>query len=235
MIIIMASSWNIEQTSCSDLMDLPVKARDVDKRVASAVAARARKDVTLIKPVIVAKVGSISYVVNDFETIMGLDEAGVSTIQTCIFDYHTVKEVVMEHMRTCLFPYVVNPLRIHDVVEYLLDHDMHRIEIDKMLKNNLHHELIKVLNCHITSEARAILQDMMNQILKKRYLADIKAYYITKISKIREDRQSDAAHDIANMTLENLGINNAFSWLSVKRVDFILENYSRIGKNVDDC
>ena len=224
----MAPVWRTEQVCCSDLEDLPVRIRDVDEQTARAVAARARRHgAAPPKPVIVAKVGSTPYVVNDFEVVTGLRKAGIPTVQACVSDYPSVGDAVMEHVRDCLFPYAANPLRIHEVAEYLVDHGTSRVEIDEALRAGQHPELVRVLDCGITPGARDILQDMVDQISRRRYPTAIEACYITKVAKISEDVQHEAARELADVTLAGLGYHNAFSWLSVTKIDIILKCYPK--------
>ena len=222
-----APAWRIEQVPCSDLADLPVRVRDVDEQAARAAEAGARRAAAPPRPVIAAKVGPKPYVVNDFEAAAGLRRAGAPTVQACVYDRRTVGEAVMDHVRACLFPYVASPLRIHGVAEYLVDHGTSRAEIDEALRAGRHPELVRVLDCDITPGARGILQDMADQISQRRYPTAVESHYVTKLSKIREDAQAEAAGEIARVTLAGLGYHSAFSWLSVTKIDIILKCYPR--------
>ena len=220
-------TWRIEQVPCSDLADLPVRARDMDEQASRTVEAGARRGAAPPKPVIVARVGLTPYVINDFETAAGLRRAGAPAVQACVYDRRTVGEAVMDHVRACLFPYAASPLRIHGVAEYLVDHGTSRAEIDGVLRAGRHPELVRALDCDITPEARGILQDMVDQISQRRYLTAVESHYVTKLSKIREDAQPEAASELARVTLAGLGYHNAFSWLSVVKIDVILKCYPR--------
>lgn len=234
-----APPWHMERISCADLSDLPVKVRDVDGRMADMIAAWGRQDAAQFVSVFVAKTGSSSYAINDFEVIEGLRRAGVRTVQARVLDHcDTVGEIIMEHIRACLFQCTINPLKMRG--DSLAKHGVNRTDLGKMLKVNRHHELARVVDCSISNEARYVLQKMVDQISKKWHMISVPPYYITKISKITGCEQSEAAGDLSNVTLCSLGRSNTFSWLSVVQVDTIIRYRPRAkrhsnGRGRDAC
>lgn len=218
------TTTRIEQVRLNLLADIPTCTRNISGKLVKIITEAAREDPSKIGPIPVGIVGSKMYVLNDFETVLGMREAGISTINALLTEYPSVEMLLVEHVHLNFHPHAIDPLRLHKVVEYLAEQGISRSAIGRFLWIDKRPELAATLQCTITDETRQILTEMMENISKKMYNVVMPTYYITKLAKIADDKQAAAALQIQAITQAKMNSDLRSSWPAPDVINTILQN-----------
>lgn len=216
-----------EHVHVSALADLPVHARNISEKLVRVVAGEAQKNPVQASPIPVGRVGSSLYVVNDFETVMGLRSAKVRAAEVLVSEYASVADVVIEHVRRNFRPHAIDPLRLYEVVQYLKKCGMGGAEASKALWLDQRPELAGVLRCSITDGARAVLSDMVDKISSKVYNAVLPPYYITKISRVADQKQEAIARALHSLMMAKTVSDASFAWHTADTVSTTINNFEK--------
>lgn len=217
--------------SVKKLCYLPVMTRVISKKLVSDMSTSVRSKKATIHPILAGRIGSDIYPINDFETVMGLADAGIQNVRVMITDYNSMNDLLADHVESNFHPHMIDPLKIQQVVDYLVTNSNMKIsDACKVLLLDRRPELRNVVHAKITKDARMILLDMIEEISQRLYCAVTPTYYITKLAKITPEEQHDAALEIKACTMPRMLSDEKAAWPSTNMIDTILESFHSTSK-----
>ena len=214
-----------------ELADLPTCTRNISHKLVGIISDRARQDASKMPLITVGEVKGTMYAVNDLETVLGLRRAKVKAVDALVGDYLTLEDLIVDHVHRNFHPHTIDPLKLHNVVEYLARSGVQRSSISKILWIDKRPELAATLQCSITDEARRILSEMMDTISKKVYSAVLPPYYITKLAKIADTEQVTAALQMQSITLSKMNSDSRSAWPTPEMIKTILQSMGKRTQN----
>ena len=217
----------IVSVDVSSIRDLPVTAKNVTARAVKLAARAAKSDPEGAPPVLLGRVGGLLYPVNESEAVAGLREAGVGTVRAVIADYGSMRDLVVGHVRKNYQPHTIDPLRVREVVGYLVEGGMGADEACRELWLDRRPELLAAVSYEITDRARDILLSMAAEISKKVYTVVTPVYYVERISKIREDCQANAALELKMTAVSSMKREDSSLWPHNETIKTLLKSYPR--------
>jgi len=216
----------IETAKLSALNDLPVQGRVVSGHLAKRIAERIKSDNVKVTPIRVGKIGDKIYPINDFETVMALRSANMDQIPIMVSCYPSMKDLLAAHVEKNFHPHGIDPLKIRQVIRYLMDHD--GMDVDsacKMLMLDMRPELRGVAQIDLDESARDILLDMVNKISKRIHHVVTPTYYIRQLSRVDPAEQARAATEIMSATLSTMISNENSLWVPLLSLKTMLAKY----------
>lgn len=218
----------MQRVELSSLQRIPVRAKYSSLGRIDAVSAMARSNPAQIRPMSVGRVGGRMYVINEFETQAGLERARIKDADVLVEDYESMADLVAAHVRINLQPQEIEPLLLRGVVEYMArEGGLAVADACRILWIDRRRDLMAVLRAQLADGARRHLWNLLGQIAKKTYHATTPAYYITRIGKIQQDEQADAAKELCGVTLGNHSLPIQNMWLNRFTVGVLLDRYHR--------
>ena len=205
---------------------LPVQARNISPILVQIISKTAKQTPESIQPILVGRVNEVLYAVNDFEVVLGLQKANIKKINAYIVDYSTMQDLIISHVRKNFQPQTIDPLKIHDVIRHMVDNGTDHTTACKLLWLDKRPELSSVIRAEITTEARQVLLDMVDEISKKIYYIVTPIYYVQRIAKISKSQQHDAALELKSFTMPKMINAEKYSWPSLDTVISLLGKYT---------
>lgn len=222
----------LEQVFVSCIHDLPVQTKNTSVKLVQIMTATAKSEPDKIRPILVGKINDLLYPINDFEAVQGLRKAGIKRCSAYVEDYATMQDLLVAHVRMNFLPQAIDPLRIRQVVGYMVKRGMSVPDACKLLWVDKRAELHAAIHAVITDKAQEVLLDLVQEISQKIYSVVIPAYYVTKLARIKKDEQYDAALEIKSFTIPNMISNEKSSWPSLDTIDHILAKFHNTPKSV---
>jgi len=216
----------VETAKLSALNDLPVQGRVISGHLAKRIAEQIKSDNIEITPIRVGKIGDKIYPINDFETVMALRSANISQASVLVSDYPSMKDLLAAHVEKNFHPHGIDPLKIRQVIKYLMDHE--GMDVDsacKLLMLDMRPELRGVAQIELEESARDIMLDMAEQISKKIHHVVTPTYYIRQLSHIDPAEQARAATEIMSSTLSTMISNENSLWMPLLSIKTMLAKY----------
>lgn len=202
------------------LHDLPVQTRNTSQKLIRIISATAKSG--RIQPILVGRVGSQLYPVNDSEAVSGLRRARVGMVDAVVVEYDTMRDLLEDHVRRNFQPQTVDPLRLRDVVKYMARDGTEVSDICRRLSIDRRPELRNTIHLEIAEKAKAVLFEMLDDISKKMYSVVTPPYYLTKLAKIRRDEQYKAALEIKSVTMARMVSDSNSSWPAPESIEVVL-------------
>ena len=222
----------IEQVSLSAIHSLPVQAKNTSRKLEAMISQAAKENPDKIPPILVGRVNSEYYVLNDFETIQGCRKAGMDRIGAFVIGYDTIDDLLSAHVQKNYHPQTVDPLRLVALVAYMTGDKGDVDDVCKRLWLDKYPKLYGTVRADMTDEARDILLEMTNEISAKVYSVVTPLYYVNLLAKITRQEQAQAAMQMKLFTLEKTISDDKFSWLSFDAITKLLREFSRAEKHV---
>ena len=220
-----------EQIRISQLHDMPVRVKGVSPKLVKIIASHT--DADMIPPITVGKVDSVAYVINGWETVLGLRASKVrKTVAAYVSDYSTIQELLTIHVKENFYPHAIDPLRIKQIIKYMEEGGTDPQTACKLLWLDKRPELLSAIRADITEEARDVLLNMIDEISKKVYVVVTPVYYVTLLSKIRKQDQYQAAQEIKSLTMLKMVSDEKSSWPSIDALSITLKSFSPGKKEV---
>lgn len=224
----MTNPVKIEQINVSSIQTLPVVTKNISEKLVGITAKIAKSNPDDIPPILVGRVNNLLYPVNEFETVSGLLKAEVKTVEAIIVDYPAMQDLIAGHVRKNFQPHTIDPLRIREVIEYMIkSYDMDVSEACKLLWLDKRPDLLAAVRYVITDKAKAILQEMIEEISKKMYSVVTPILYVERLSKIDEESQIQAALELKAVTISTMKSEDKSIWPSAESIKYMLSRYPK--------
>ena len=222
----------VEQVRLSAIRDLPVQAKNTSKKLATMISQAAGECPDNIPPVLVGRVDSAYYVLNDFETIRGCRKAGMDKIGAFVIEYDTIDALLSAHVQKNYNPQTVDPLRLGELVIYMTRDKKDIDDVCKRLWLDKYPKLYSAVRADITGEARDVLLGMTDEISARVYSVVTPLYYVNLLARIAKKEQVQAATQMKLFTLERAINDEKFSWPSFDALAKLLGEFNRAEKNI---
>ena len=217
----------VKQINLSDIRDLPVQVNNTSKKLIKIIQQTLQDGTDQRSPVLVGRVNSVYYAINDFETVLGFRKAGVERIDVVVTEYPSIDELLVVHVQKNFHPQAVDPLKIRQIVDYMAKNGMGIDEICKKLWLDKHPKLYATIRLQITDEARNTLLELVDEISTNVYSVVTPIYYVSLLAKIVKEQQNPAAKQMKALTLGRTINDEKFSWPSHDAILSMLREYSR--------
>ena len=228
----MTGENSVQTVPLSDLQDLPIHSRTISKRLTKNVSATIRSSKKYnVTPIHARRLDGKIYPITDFETVLGLKLVGASSISVIVRDCHSMNEVLADHVDQNFRPQVIDPLKIHEMVKYLLcnNKDMGIDQACKILWLDRCPDLNSVAHLSITEDARKILLEMLEELSEKITFIVTPAYYLKLLAKIIPEKQAEAALEIKSISISHCSAGQLV-WPSDDMLKVTLHGFERIGQ-----
>lgn len=224
----MTDSAKIERVNVSSIQVLPVVTKNISEKLVNIIANLAKSSPDDIPPILVGRVNSLLYPINEFETVSGLLKAEVKTVEVLIVDYPTMQDLIVNHVRKNFQPHTIDPLRIREVIKYMTkNNNMDVSEACKVLWIDRRPDLLNAVHCEITDKAKSILDEMIAEVSKKAYFITTPILYVERLSKIDEAVQAQAALELKSITISTMKYEDKSFWPSAESIKLLLATYPK--------
>ena len=216
----------------SEIRDLPVQTRHTSQKLIKAISETAKEHADQIRPVHLGSVGGHLYVVNEFEAVAGMRNAGARHIDALVTEYPAMRDLLADHVEKNHHPQSVDPLLLRDVINHMIKND--GISLDEACDTLMLHRfpsLKEAARAEITDGGRTALRQMLGEVSRRMYFVVTPLYYVNRLARIRRDEQDAAGEGMKAYTLSKMKSDKKSSWPSIDIIDGVLEGF-HAGKKI---
>lgn len=213
---------SIERVSISSIRDLPVLAVTTSEKMEQVTS---RLNTSM--PILLGRVDGLLYPVERPEPVAGMRAAGVAEIDAFVTQYDSMGDLLAEHVRRSICSASADPLRIRDMVKYLISSGMNELDACALLHLEVRPDLLAVASYEITDKAREVLLEFVDEVAQKFSCTVLPQYYIRRLAMLTDDHQIPAAQELCDITRGAIRGAHTLSWMHDMTVKTLCQRYAK--------